>query len=397
MISAILIEASVDSSELLVFCAIGFCAGVALFFYGFRLLQRRRLILDTPLSKIRSASMGVVEISGLAVGPYTMVAPITARACYYYRTLVWEWKQSGKNKQWVKIAGECMHVPFFVDDGTGQLLVDPSGADLDLHRDFREEFNGSFFSSADIAPGNVNSFLARHGIVTSNKIKVEEYCIKPKNSLFILGTLAENTGLELTPTPVHDSEASGAGFSLNVGSFSFASNLGGNDLGAAVFDRILASEPGPTQPGLTQQRIIRLSTGGDRFKTLDMTQQQKIAAALTKAGISNPAAWAASGVSDADQSTASAGQLQVISDPANPASGGNGSTIPSNTASVAGFVQHPPVVLRKGANDKTFLISWRSQREVAQSLGWKCFLMIWGGSILALISLYFFLGIRSLL
>jgi hypothetical protein len=300
VISAILIEASVDSSELLVFCAIGFCAGVALFFYGFRLLQRRRLILDTPLSKIRSASMGVVEISGLAVGPYTMVAPITARACYYYRTLVWEWKQSGKNKQWVKIAGECMHVPFFVDDGTGQLLVDPSGADLDLHRDFREEFNGSFFSSADIAPGNVNSFLARHGIVTSNKIKVEEYCIKPKNSLFILGTLAENTGLELTPTPVHDSEASGAGFSLNVGSFSFASNLGGNDLGAAVFDRILASEPGPTQPGLTQQRIIRLSTGGDRFKTLDMTQQQKIAAALTKAGISNPAAWAASGASDAD-------------------------------------------------------------------------------------------------
>jgi E3 Ubiquitin ligase len=395
VISAALIDRSPDSSELLVFCVVGFCVGIALFFYGFRLLQRRRLILDTPLSKIRSASMGMVEISGLAVGPYTMVAPVTARACYYYRTLVWEWKQSGKNKQWVKIASECMHVPFFVDDGTGQLLVDPSGADLDLHRDFREEFNGSFFSSADIAPGNVNSFLARHGVVTSNKIKVEEYCIKPKNSLFILGTLAENTGLEITPTPVHDSEASGAGFSLNVGSFTFASNLGGNDLGAAVFDRMLAVQPGSNQP-----QIIRLSTGGDRFKALDMTQQQKIAAALTKAGISNPAAWTASGASDADVAAASdatAGQLQVISDPANLASGGNGSMSPSNTASAtAGFDRHPPMVLRKGANNKTFLISWRSQREVAQSLGWKCFLMIWGGPILALISLYFFLGIRSL-
>ena len=316
MTPAIILDRSIDSSELLVFCVVGFCVGIVLFFYGFRLLQRRRLILDTPLSKIRSASMGMVEISGLAVGPYTMVAPITARACYYYRTLVWEWKQSGKNRQWVKIAGECMHVPFFVDDGTGQLLVDPSGADLDLHRDFREEFNGSFFSSANDAPGNVDSFLARHGIVTSNKIKVEEYCIKPKNSLFILGALSENTGLELTPTPVHDSEASGAGFSLNVGSFTFASNLGGNDLGAAVFDRILAA-----QPGSNQAQIIRLSTGGERFKALDMTQQQKIAAALTKAGISNPAAWSALGVTAVDETTASAataGQLQVISGPANP-------------------------------------------------------------------------------
>ena len=271
MISVILIDRSLDSSELLVFCVVGFCAGIVLFFYGFRLLQRRRLILDTPLSKIRSASMGMVEISGLAVGPYTMVAPITARTCYYYRTLVWEWKQSGKNKQWVKIAGECMHVPFFVDDGTGQLLVDPSGADLDLHRDFREEFNGSFFSSSDNAPGNVNTFLARHGIVTDNRIKVEEYCIKPKNSLFILGTLAENTGLEMTPTPVHDSEASGAGFSLNVGSFTFASNLGGNDLGAAVFDRMRGAQPdltqpGVPQPGVTQPQIVRLSAGGDRFR-----------------------------------------------------------------------------------------------------------------------------------
>ncbi len=141
--------------------------------------------------------MGMVEVNGLAVGPYTMLAPITARPCYYYRTLVWEWKQSGRNKSWVKIAGECMHLPFFVDDNTGRLLVDPRGADLDLHRDFKQEFNDSFFSSKDSVPDSVRSFLARHGIVTNNKIKVEEFCIKPKNSLFILGTLGENPGIEV--------------------------------------------------------------------------------------------------------------------------------------------------------------------------------------------------------
>jgi len=49
----------------------------------------------------------------------------------------------------------------------------------------------------------------------------------------------------------------------------------------------------------------------------------------------------------------------------------------------------------KGVNNKTFLISWRSQREVASSLGWKCALMIWGGPALALLSLYFFLGLKN--
>jgi hypothetical protein len=111
MTIATLLLNSSNPGGFILWCLIGICAGIYLFVQGFRLLQRRRLILDTPASKIRSASMGMVELNGLAVGPYTMVAPITARPCYCYRTFVWEWKQCGKNKQWVKVAAECMHVP----------------------------------------------------------------------------------------------------------------------------------------------------------------------------------------------------------------------------------------------------------------------------------------------
>jgi len=162
-------------------CVVGLIVGVCLFVQGFRLLQRRHLILNTPVSKIRSASMGMVELSGLAVGPYTTVAPITGRACYYYRSVVQEWKRCGRNYQWVMVASECIHLPFFLDDNTGKVLVDPRGADLDLHRDFQQEFCDSLFTTKDEAPGNVRSFLARHGVSTTNKIKVEESCIKPKN------------------------------------------------------------------------------------------------------------------------------------------------------------------------------------------------------------------------
>ncbi len=74
--------------------AVGALAGVYLFYRGFRMLQRKRLILNTPASKIRSAAMGLVEISGLATGPYTMAAPITGMPCYYYRTMAWQWQRA---------------------------------------------------------------------------------------------------------------------------------------------------------------------------------------------------------------------------------------------------------------------------------------------------------------
>ena len=380
MILSALIVRSHDSTGLLLWCAVGFCAGIGLFFYGFRLLQRRRLILDTPFSKIRSASMGMVEVSGLAVGPYNMIAPITARPCYYYRTLVWEYKQHGRNKKWVKVAGECMHVPFFVDDNTARLLVDPRGADLDLHRDFQEEFNGSFFSTRDDAPGNVNSFLSRHGVVTSNRIKVEEYCIKPKNSLFILGTLAENPGIEVAPRPVQDAEAinsfSRTGFSLSINLFPF--NTNGSE------DDFLSGSPALATPYESRPQITgRLPISGPA-KT-QAVPQQKVADALLKAGISNPAAWAAAGVTSGGMG------VPVIEDPS-----AAETSQPSSAVQAGGFDPHPPVALMKGTNNRTFLISWRSQKQVARSLGWKCILMIWGGPALALLSLYFLINIEHL-
>jgi hypothetical protein len=387
--SAILLRGS-DPTGLLIWCAIGFCAGIILFFYGFHLLQQRRLILDTPFSKIRSASMGMVEVSGLAVGPYTMIAPVTARACYYYRTLVWEWKQSGKNKQWVKVAGECMHLPFFVDDNTGRVLVDPRGADLDLHRDFEQEFSDSFFTAKEPVPDNVRGFLARHGIVTSNKIKVEEYCIKPKNSLFILGTLAENPGIDVRPQPVQDSETMRSfsnGFSLSLPSLSIFVGTPDSDFDEQSFTQQMS------RPAATRSEVIHLSPTSTPGKTSDMTQQQKVAAALMKAGISNPVAWSVAGVPAAGGSS---GGVQVLADPAPDGSGGNGSRGDA-TAQENSFDPHPPVVLMKGIANKTFLISWRSQQEVARGLGWKCLLMIWGGPALALLSLYIFLSIKSLL
>ena len=51
------------------------------------------------------------------------------------------------------------------------------------------------------------------------------------------------------------------------------------------------------------------------------------------------------------------------------------------------FDLNPPVVLAKGISNQPFFISWRSQRDVIQTLAWESVLYIWGGPILALTGL----------
>ena len=382
---------------LLLWCLIGVAAGIYLFVQGFRLLERRRLILDTPFSKIRSASIGMVELSGLAVGPYTIIAPLTARPCYYYRTLVWEWKRRGKSDQWVKVAGECMHVPFFLDDNTGRVLVDPRGANLDLHRDFQQEFCDSFFTTKDPVPDNVRRFLARNGITTKNKIKVEEFCIKPKNALFILGTLAENPGLELAPQPIREGEGldliSTKALSLRLGgAFSFSIGVDGDSDPGSLLQRLAAPPDARSDDKATQ--VIRLATEQIPLGSANLTQQEKITAALLQAGISNPAGWSAAGVgSQTLKGREEAARLTGPPQDEKKAFSRAGSGSPALEPN--GFDPHPPVVLRQGATNKTFMISWRRQRDVARSLAWKCTLMIWGGPALALLSLYVLLSIEN--
>jgi hypothetical protein len=370
---------------------IGIFAGIYIFFQGFRLLKRKQLILNTPVSKIRSASMGMVELSGLAVGPYTMAAPITGRVCYYYHTVIWEWKRRGRSSQWVKVAAECMHVPFFLDDNTGKMMVDPRGAELDLHRDFQQEFSNSFFTTKEEVPPNVYSFLSRHGVSTPNKIKVEEYCIKPKNALFLLGTLDDNPGIELTPQPIHDDETAA------LGTWSASFSLHGSSLGQSALSRVvgdgnllsglslnggLQHDPAfdsTYEKAISKTRVVHLSPEPAPTKAANMTQQQKIAAALLKAGVSSPAAWAAAGFEssasvDGEQNSSAQGAAQKI--------------VPPDQ-----FDPRPPVVMMKGRNNPTFLISWRSQSDLASSLNWKCTLMIWGGPALTLLCLY---GLQNL-
>jgi hypothetical protein len=353
---------------LTILSSIAIAGGLYFFFLGFHLLARKRLLLTTPTSKIRSAAMGMVEVTGAAAGPYSMPAPITGKPCFLYHTRAWE-QRDGKKEEWEKVADESLHLPFFIDDATGQLLVEPMGADLDLHRDFREEYAASFFSSnLEDVPPRVSVFLSRHGIVPGRRLRIEEHSIKPKDALFIAGTLTENPGVQVRPlSPRRDARTN---------------NSRNSDARDSVANHHSEQPPAP--------QIIRLGAGATASSSQEMGQQAKIAAALTRAGITRPEAWSAAGVpyqSAAVEENA----------PPMPVSVHNEERLHEDQLKPSDFNLTPPIVLMKGANNPTFVISFRSQKEFVSALAWKSAAMVWGGAAITLLGLYMLLAQMELL
>jgi hypothetical protein len=268
------------------------------------------------------------------------------------------------------------------------VLVDPQGAELDIHRDFHDEFHTSLLSSRLDLPSNVASFLARHELDASQKLKLEEYCIKPKNALFILGTLAPNPGVTVSATPVPTISDDPIKFTFNL------------NLPEVVTDHFVGTPPPSPAAAIPKSangsalqegaghrlapEVVRLQGSRPPSSSANMTQQEKVAAALVRAGIANPAAWAAPGV-----------QLPGVA--VSPAVDGTtagtvgGTGTATATAPESEFDLNPKAVLLKSTNNPSFFVSWRSQREVVQSLGWKSTLMIWGGPALGLVSLFILL------
>ena len=363
----------ISINYLTILSSVAIAGGLYFFFVGFQLLARKRLLLTTPASKIRSAALGLVEVTGAAAGPYTISAPITGKPCFLYHTTAWQ-QRDGKKQEWEKVADETLHLPFFIDDSTGQLLVEPLGADLDLHRDFREEYAASFFSSnLDDIPPRVSVFLSRYGIVPGRRLRIEERSIKPEDAPFVAGTLTENPGVQVRP-------------------FSPRSVILTNGLRA---NNSRDPTPNSFSERLPAPQIIRLASGAAPSSTQEMGQQEKIAAALTRAGITRPEAWSAAGVpyqTVAVAENAPPANVSANAEPRLPEA-----RLPENQAQPSGFNLAPPVVLMKGANNSTFVISFRSQKEFVSALAWKSTAMVWGGAAITLLGLYMLLAQMELL
>jgi hypothetical protein len=288
-----------------------------------------------------------VEVSGMPKGPQTIRAGITGEPCYYYRARAWQQSDSGNKGECEQVADETVGIPFFVDDGTGRMLIYPQGARLDVHRNFREEYGGSIFANRDVVPESVHKFLQRHGIAPTGMIRLEQHCILPGFPLFVFGTLGENP--EKNPWPP----------TLLTGIIPISSNTPGNP----VQSPLRSGAPSPSSIGTTMTTKHAFTVAG--------------MANVSRSVITMPARIA----------SPEPGGTVSQSGPANRVAHSPGDRN-AHEADAEVFDLHPRAAITKGERNQLFTISSESQREVVSSLEWKAIACIWGGPILALLFIY---------
>jgi len=132
-----------STGERQLFDAIAILAGAGLIVFGFVVLRRKRLLENVPTSRIRSVAMGFAELIGSARSRTPLVAPYSGIPCVFYRSLLEEERQRSRGgREWVTLEQGTSTDPFYLQDETGALLVDPAGAETVLERSYRQVERG---------------------------------------------------------------------------------------------------------------------------------------------------------------------------------------------------------------------------------------------------------------
>lgn len=221
-----------DDGNLILYSALGFGAGLYCFFKGFREYRKYRVLADTPVMPIRSIAMGLVEVHGKAQGEQMVTSPVTKTPCFFSKVDIERWKTDSKGRgSWQQYKTDINGVTFYLQDGTGKVLVNAHGAELDLIRTVRRETGGGagkglralFGGGRDLrltcgpyvtdgelieyveqlgasGGGSLSDALKqlavagslRFGGSSARRYRLTEYCILPDHWYDVSGTCVEN-------------------------------------------------------------------------------------------------------------------------------------------------------------------------------------------------------------
>lgn len=211
-VAAIILFAFLSSGLVLVITDIGALTGdqfenwltflalyvLSLFLAYAGFVKKRELsyIADTPTSKIRSMPMGMVEVKGQALEgapEFVLSAPFSGRDCLAYRYEIQEYKQRGKHNRWVTVDSSLSDQRFLVDDGTGEVVVDPTGADFEF-----EDKKVYKVDSTEDANENIRDFVGDDdgpgGLIFENDRKYIEWIIRPGENVYVNGYASKEKG-----------------------------------------------------------------------------------------------------------------------------------------------------------------------------------------------------------
>jgi hypothetical protein len=111
---------------------LGMGAGVFLFYKGFKRFREYKVVADTPRIPIRSMPMGLVHVRGKARGDQLVRSPLTGTPCCFYKVVVERWKTEDQSGHWEQHFTDRDGIKFYLQDETGQVLIDSYSAEYDL-------------------------------------------------------------------------------------------------------------------------------------------------------------------------------------------------------------------------------------------------------------------------
>jgi hypothetical protein len=119
--------------------AVGFIGGLVMFFKGFRVYREYRILADTPEIPVRSIPMGLVHVHGKASGEKPISSPVSHTSCFFYKVDIERWEHQGKSSGWRHYKTDTDGAKFYLDDGSGKVLVDAHSAEFDLEQSCQRE------------------------------------------------------------------------------------------------------------------------------------------------------------------------------------------------------------------------------------------------------------------
>ena len=191
------------ASDPIIFALIAVPVGAYYFISGFHKWSCYNTISNTPTSKVEAIAAGFIEVYGevLPKGEY-LKGPFFGEDCVFYSYTIEEYRSHGKHSSWDVIRRGQSDAPFFVQDETGKIEIDPGGAEFEVVdrrqvavqpgestpkiREFLAEINlADNVSLVDLGPIHLGANLRRY----------TEYVLEKGQKIFATGTAVPKEGV----------------------------------------------------------------------------------------------------------------------------------------------------------------------------------------------------------
>jgi hypothetical protein len=354
-----------------VYAVIGFCGGLYYFYKGFRTFREYRVVGDTPEMPIRSIPMGLVRVHGKAQGSDLVSGPVSHAPCFFYKVDIEKWHQDNRGGHWANYRTDADGVNFYLQDASGKVLLDAHNAEYDLVQSARLEIGrGSFLG----ASGGANESELRGYItaVTTKKIStfVERRLNPQRKGLDAENEKRRQAALEMFKHP--------------VGSAEFLEQVlaaQGPKLQQQLTDLGPQSNPQKEQARIAMLEAYKYPTGSPQFR-------ENMQRAITAVGAPGSPLAAVAAMMTTRLQAGSGGSYSGF-----PAASGRfrlteSCIVPEHWYDVTGTCtenpspqdQHDRNLIMKGNNEPTFLISFRTAKEVESRLRRRAAAQIFGGA-----------------